>query len=182
MSFSDDEIATPANTTAPVETFIPADDDDMKTIARLVKAAKIALLTTETADGHLHSRPLATQEVEFDGDLWFFTQDPSSKTDDIRVHDQVNAAFESGKGYLSVAGRATVVHDRAKVDELWTPTVEAWFPNGKDDPTVALIKVEAESAEYWASNEPGVVTAFKIAKAVVTHTQPDVGDNKAVDL
>ena len=180
--FSDDEIATPANTTVPVGTFTPASDDDMKTIAGLVKSAKIGLLTTVTADGHLHSRPLAAQDVDFDGDLWFFTQDPSTKVDDIRAHDQVNAAFESGKGYLSIAGRATVVHDRAKVNELWTPAVEAWFPEGKDDPTVALIRVDAESAEYWATNEPGVVTAFKIAKAVVTHTQPDVGDNKAVDL
>ena len=182
MTFSDDDIATPANRTVPVDTFIPADDDDMKTIARLVKSAKIALLTTITSTGHLHSRPLATQETDFDGDLWFFTQDPSSKVDDIRAHNQVNAAFESGKGYLSIAGTATIVHDRAKVDELWTPAVEAWFPDGKDDPTVALIKVNAESAEYWATNEPGVVTMFKIAKAVVTHTQPDVGDNKSVDL
>ena len=182
MTFSDDEIATPARTTAPTGTFVPADDDDMKTIARLVKSAKIALLTTITADGHLHSRPLATQEIDFDGDLWFFTQDPSSKVDDISAHSQVNAAFESGKGYLSVAGTATIVHDRAKVDELWTPAVEAWVPEGKDDPTVALIRVIAESAEYWATNEPGVVTMFKIAKAVVTHTEPDVGDNKSVDL
>jgi general stress protein 26 len=182
MTFSDDEIATPATTTAPAGTFIPADDDDMKTIAALVKSAKIALVTTVTADGHLHSRPLAAQEIEFDGDLWFFTQDPSSKVDEIRANNQVNAAFESGKGYLSVAGSASVVHDRAKVDELWTPAVEAWFPEGKDDPTVALIKISAESAEYWASNEPGVVTAFKIAKAIVTHTQPDIGENKSVDL
>src|SRR5690606_4981530 len=141
MTFSDDEIATPATTTAQTDTFIPADDDDMKTIAALVKSAKIALLTTITTDGHLHSRPLATQEVDFDGDLWFFTQDPSSKVDDIHANPQVNAAFESGKGYLSVAGTASIVHDRAKVDELWTPSVEAWFPDGKDDPTVALIKI-----------------------------------------
>lgn len=182
MTFSDDEIATPATRTVPTDVYIPADDDDMKTIARLVKSAKIGLLTTVTADGHLHSRPLAAQEIEFDGDLWFFTQDPSSKVDDIRGHEQVNAAFESGKGYLSVAGKASIVRDRAKIDELWTPAVEAWFPEGKDDPTVALIKVSAESAEYWATNEPGVVTMFKIAKAVVTHTTPDVGENKSVDL
>ncbi|MET0480047.1 MAG: pyridoxamine 5'-phosphate oxidase family protein [Mycetocola sp.] len=182
MTFSDDEIATPAQTTVPTGTFIPADDADMSTIAALIKAAKIALVTTVTADGHLHSRPLAVQETEFDGYLWFFTQDPSSKVDDIRAHDQVNAAFESGKGFLSIAGRATVVHDQAKVDELWSPSVEAWFPDGKDDSTVALIRVDAESAEYWASTEPGVVTAFKIAKAVVTRTQPDVGENKSVDL
>ncbi|WP_234031233.1 pyridoxamine 5'-phosphate oxidase family protein [Mycetocola zhujimingii] len=162
--------------------FHAAEDDDMVTIARLVKASKIALLTTVTPSGQLHSRPLATQESDFDGDLWFFTQDPSSKVDDIRSNDQVNAAFESGKGYLSISGSATLVHDRDKINELWSPALEAWFPDGKDDPTVALIKVSAQSAEYWATNEPGVVTMFKIAKAVVTGSQPDIGDNKSVDL
>ena len=175
--------STDAETTDPSSAeFHAADDDDMVTIARLVKASKIALLTTITPSGQLHSRPLATQEADFDGDLWFFTQDPSSKVDDIRSNDQVNAAFESGKGYLSVSGSATIVHDRTKIDELWTPAASAWFPDGKDDPTVALIKVSAQSAEYWASDEPGVVSIFKIAKAALTGGQPDVGDNKSVDL
>ncbi|GGE96284.1 pyridoxamine 5'-phosphate oxidase family protein [Mycetocola zhadangensis] len=175
--------STDAETTNPASSeFHAADDDDMATIAKLVKASRIALLTTVTPSGQLHSRPLATQEIDFDGDLWFFTQDPSSKVDDIRSNDQVNAAFESGKGYLSISGSATLVHDRAKIDELWSPAVGAWFPDGKDDPTVALIKISAQSAEYWTSDEPGVVSVFKIAKAALTGGQPDVGDNKSVDL
>lgn len=175
--------STDAETTDPTSSeFHAADDDDMVTIARLVKASKIALVTTVTPSGQLHSRPLATQEADFDGDLWFFTQDPSSKVEDIRSNDQINAAFESGKGYLSISGSATLVHDRAKIDELWSPAVSAWFPEGKDDPTVALIKISAQSAEYWATNEPGVVSVFKIAKAALTGGQPDVGENKSVDL
>lgn len=159
-----------------------ASDSDMTTITGIVTSAKIALLTTVTKEGQLHSRPLAAQDVEFDGDLWFFTQDPSPKVDDIAQNPQVNAAFESGKGYLSVAGTAEVVHDHAAIDRYWSPAIEAWFPEGKDDPTVALIKVDARSAEFWSSTEPGVVTALKIARAVVTHRQPDVGDNRSVEL
>jgi general stress protein 26 len=157
-------------------------DDDIATIARLISSSKIALVTTQTAAGDLHSRPLAVQEAEFDGDLWFFTQHPSEKTDDIATNPKVNAAFESGKGYLSIAGTATVVRDPAKIDELWSKNVEAWFPDGKDDPTVALLKIEAESAEFWSIDEPQVVTLFKVAKAAVTGGQPDVGDNRSVDL
>jgi general stress protein 26 len=159
-----------------------ATEDDRALIARIVKAAKIGVLTTVSAEGRLHSRPLAAQDVEFDGDLWFFTQDPSPKVDDIAGNQQVNVSFESGKGYLSIAGAAEVVHDPAKVEEYWSPMVEAWFPEGKDDPTVALINVHADSAEYWATDEPGVVTAFKVAKARVTGGQPDVGENKTVEL
>lgn len=159
-----------------------ASDDELKTIAELVKGSKITLLTTRSEHGDLHSRPLATQEVEFSGELWFFTQDPSEKVSDILINPQVNAAFESGKGYLSIAGNAEIVHDRTKVDEYWSPAAEAWFPEGKDDPTVALIKVRPVSAEFWARDTPGVVAVFRIAKAAFTGGQPDVGDNRTVDL
>ncbi|MCS5734635.1 pyridoxamine 5'-phosphate oxidase family protein [Herbiconiux daphne] len=157
-------------------------EDDIATISKLISASKIALVTTQTADGELHSRPLAVQEAEFDGDLWFFTQHPSEKTDDIAVNPQVNAAFESGKGYLSVSGTATVERDQAKIDELWSKGVEAWFPEGREDPTVALLKLHAESAEYWSMDDPRAVTLFKIAKAAVTGGQPDVGENRTVEL
>ncbi|GAA2235750.1 pyridoxamine 5'-phosphate oxidase family protein [Herbiconiux moechotypicola] len=157
-------------------------DDDLSTIAKLISASKIALVTTRSAGGALHSRPLGVQEAEFDGELWFFTQHPSPKTDDIASDPHVNAAFESGKGYLSIAGTATVVQDAEKIDELWSTSAEAWFPEGRDDPSVALLRVTADSAEYWSTDEPGVVTLFKVAKAAVTGGQPDVGENRVVDL
>ena len=159
-----------------------ATDDDIATIGAIISSAKIALLTTQGEGGALHSRPLRVQEQEFDGTLWFFTQEPSEKTEEIAAHPQVNASFESGKGYLSVAGTASVVRDEAKIDELWSKAVEAWFPEGREDPTVALLKIDAESAEVWSVDEPRPVTLLKIAKAVVTGTQPDVGDNKTVEL
>jgi len=156
--------------------------EDQQKIVDIVKAADIALLTTQTSSGALHSRPLAAQDAEFDGDLWFFTQDPSPKVDDIAQHPQVNASFSSGKAYLSVAGTAEVVHDQTKIDQYWTPSVEAWFREGKDDAAVALIRVHAESAEFWATDKPMIVTAFTLAKARVTGERPDVGENKSVEL
>lgn len=156
--------------------------DDLATIAELISASTVALLTTQTASGALHSRPLATQKADFDGDLWFFTQDPSPKVADIHAHPQVNVSYDTGKGYLSLAGTAELVHDRDRVDELWSPTMDAWFPAGNDDPSVALLHVSAESAEFWASHEPGIVKVFKIAKAAVTHSQPDIGENRTVEL
>ncbi|MGA1836028.1 pyridoxamine 5'-phosphate oxidase family protein [Herbiconiux sp. 11R-BC] len=157
-------------------------DDDIQTIAKLISAAKVALVTSQTASGELHSRPLAVQEKEFDGVLWFFTPDPSEKTAEIAAHPKVNAAFESGKGYLSISGTASVVHDRATIDELWSAGVEAWFPEGKDDPSVALLRVDAESAEFWSTGQPRLVTALKIAAAAATGHQPDVGENRTTAL
>jgi general stress protein 26 len=157
-------------------------DDDLTRLAALVKDAKIALLTTVNNEGHLHSRPLGLQQDEFEGDLWFLTQDPSSKVDEIRGNPQVNVAFDSGKGWVSLAGTASIVHDEAKVDELWTPSASAWFPEGREDPTIALVHVEGISAEIWSTDDPKVVVLFKLTKAALTGGQPDIGENKAFGL
>lgn len=156
--------------------------DDIETIASIVKAAKVAFVTSRTADGELHSRPLAVQDDDFDGVLWFFTQDPSEKTEEARQHPQVNVAIESGKGFLSIAGTASVVRDEAKIDELWSTATEAWFPEGRDDPSVALLRVQADSAEFWAVDSPAPVRLLKYARAAVSGGQPDVGRNDTVEL
>lgn len=158
-----------------------ADREDLDRIAALVKAADTATLTTVNLDGQLVSRPLAIQEVPFEGDLWFFTQDPSEKTDEIAHNPQVNVALGSGKGFLSLAGTATVTHDAQLIDDLWTTSAEAWFPNGRDD-SVALICVTAETVEYWATDDPKPLVLLKVAKAAVTGGQPDIGENKTVEL
>ncbi|HEV7951635.1 MAG TPA: pyridoxamine 5'-phosphate oxidase family protein [Glaciihabitans sp.] len=156
--------------------------EDVKKLAELVKAAKIGLLTTSNSTGQLMSRPLAMQEIEFDGDLWFFTQHPSHKTDDIATNPEVNVAFDSGKGWVSISGKASIVRDPHKIDELWNTAASAWFPDGRTDPTIALIKVHGESAEFWSRDDPKVVALFKIARAAVTGDQPDIGENKAFRL
>jgi general stress protein 26 len=159
-----------------------ATHEDIDTIAKLADKAKVAILTTVDATGKLVSRPLALQDSPFDGTLWFFTQDPSPKVDDIHKNNNVNVAFESGKGWVSIAGTASVSKDQAKIDELWNTSAEAWFDGGRDDPSVALLRVDADSAEYWASDEPRVVSVFKIAKAAVSGGEPDVGENRTVTL
>ncbi|MCU1437143.1 MAG: ral stress protein [Naasia sp.] len=124
---------------------------------------EVAGLTTETEDGRLVSRPLAAIESEFDGTVWFFSPGDSEKVHQIRSHREVNVSSES-------------------IDELWTKEVEAWFEGGKDDPTVALLKGTAHSAQFWASTDPKPVVLPKVAEAVATGGTPEVGENHSVSL
>ncbi|MBG6217937.1 general stress protein 26 [Arthrobacter sp. CAN_A6] len=156
--------------------------DGMKEVHKILDNADIAILTTVSREGRLVSRPLALHGKDFDGDLWFFTEDPSPKADEIRANPQVNVSVSSGKGYLSIAGTATLTKDQAKIDELWGPSVSAWFENGRDDPTVALIRVDADTAEYWSMEAPRVVSAVKMVKGLVTGSKPDTGRNDVVEL
>jgi general stress protein 26 len=88
----------------------------------------------------------------------------------------------SADTWVAVAGRAEVVDDRAKARELWNAAVEAWFPDGPDDPNVVLLRVDGESAEYWDTPGGRVATALSLVKAKVTGTPYDGGENETVQL
>jgi general stress protein 26 len=156
--------------------------EEIEKVSKLIEGAKIALVTTVSEEGQLVSRPLAMQQREFDGTLWFFTQDPSPKTEQVAVNDQVNVALQVDDGWVSIAGTASVTKDPTMIDELWNRHAEAWFENGKDDPTVALLRVRADTAEYWTMTSSKVVSAVKYAKAIVTGEQPDIGENNTIQL
>jgi general stress protein 26 len=158
--------------------------EDFKKLQDMIEGIRIAMLTTVDDDGTLRSRPMATHDVEFDGDLWFFTQEHSPKVEEVQREHQVNVSYaDSGKQrFVSVSGRAVLVTDPAKIRELWTPMLKAWFPEGLDDPELALIKVSVEKAEYWEGPPSKVVQLVGFAKAMVTGKQYDPGENEKIDL
>jgi general stress protein 26 len=125
---------------------------------------------------------MATQEVEFDGDLWFFAARDSRKVQHLSSSPQVNVAVSSSSSWVSLTGQCVVVTDRAKKQELWNSVVEACFPDGPDDDGVVLLKVEAESAEYWDSPGGRLATALSFAKAKLTGERYSGGENETVDL
>jgi general stress protein 26 len=157
-------------------------DEQAAKVAAIVEASRIAVVTTVAPSGKLVSRPLAAQHRDFDGELWFFTQDPSHKTEQIAANDQVNVAFSSDHGWVSISGSASVTHDQGLIDTFWNSHAEAWFDGGRDDPAVALLRVQADSAEYWTVEDPKLVTAVKYAKARLTGQQPDLGENASLEL
>ena len=156
--------------------------DDMDTIRDILTSERTAIVTTRA--GHdLHSRPLAVQGAEeFDGTLWFFTNDPSPKTADIEEHPEVNVSVGGSKGYLSLAGTAVVSRDQAIIDKFWNPWAEAWFEGGRQDPSLALLEVTVDSVEFWDLDKPKLARALEVARAIVTKTPPDVGESKTVEL
>lgn len=153
-------------------------------LAELIKDVDIAMLTTTTPEGRLVSRPLATQDVEFDGDLWFATSAKSGKIAEIKANPNVNVAYaDPGKNiYVSVSGTASVVDDAAKLEELWSPAMKLFFPDGKDDADIRLVKVETRTAEYWEG--PGTAfgkALFFVTEAVTGEAAPR-SDNELLDL
>ncbi len=157
---------------------------NVKKLRSLIRNVKCAMLTTRDDEGRLVSRPMATQRAEFDGVLWFFTSNSTPKIADIRNSEQVNVSYSDPdrNRYVSVSGRAEIVRNRDKMEELWHPALKAWFPKGLDDPEIALLRVNVESAEYWDS--PGFLTAytFGLVKALATGRRPRAGRNRTLQF
>lgn len=159
-------------------------EEGRKKVAELIKDIQFAMLTTVARDGQLRNRPMTMQEQEFDGDLWFFVGASSPQVAEMRAEDQVNLSFAKpgDNAYVSISGTAQLVRDRDKMEELWKPVLKAWFPDGLDDPDLALLKVTTTQAEYWDTPNGKLVQAFGFAKALVTGERPDVGESEKVDL
>lgn len=157
------------------------DEEGIATVRDIMKDQRICMLTS-IHGGELVSRPMAVQEVEFDGDLWFFSQADGHKVGDVETQPRVNVSFAGSSAWLSVNGVASVVTDQAKKQALWNTAAAAWLDGGPDDPSIVLLRVAADTAEYWEG--PGrTATAIALVKSKVGgQGQPDVGENDTVQL
>lgn len=157
-------------------------DNELDIVQTILKSARTASVTTRTAEGALHSRPLGIVEDDFDGKLWFFTADPSAKTADVAAHPEVNVSVGDGKGWLSLSGTAKVSRDQARIDKYWNPWAAAYFEGGREDPSVALLEIDVDTIEYWDLDKPAVAQAFELVKGLVTRKAPDVGESGTISV
>jgi general stress protein 26 len=158
------------------------DADARQKVLDLIKDAKIAMLATRNPDGVMHARPMATQTAQFVGSLWFLTDSQSPKVSEIDADDEVLVTYsdESKQNYVSVSGHARVLRDQARIDELWSEAFRTWFPKGKDDPSIALIRVDVDTVQYWDSPSSTMLYAYGYLKALATGERPDAGEVKTV--
>jgi general stress protein 26 len=146
-----------------------------KTFREVLEHFDNAMLVTRSSDGFLRARPMAIARSDRDGDLWFFTSIESGKVDEILSDPRCAAVMQGMLRYLSLSGRAEIVRDRKKIDELWQRPYDAWFEGGKDDPNLVLLHFVAEDGEYWdSSGTKGLRYMFEVAKALVTGGPVDI--------
>jgi general stress protein 26 len=157
-------------------------DEHRRKTLKIISDNKIGMLTTVNPTGSMVSRPLAVQDVQQDGNLWFITHRDTSQVSHIATNPRVNVTFTSRSEWVSVAGTAVVVEDKEKTRELWNQVVDAWFPDGPDTPGVVLIKVESDSAEYWDSPGGTLATVISWAKSRITGSRMEAGESHTVEL
>jgi general stress protein 26 len=140
-------------------------------VKKLVKEIHICLFCTslQTDDGAT-ARPMAAQEVDDEGNLWFFSDKHSDKNKEIEKDSAVQLFFSdpSKSAYLVLNGEAEIIMDYAIVEELWSPLVKTWFKEGKDDPNISIVKVTSRSAYYWDTEGNKMINFFKMIASIAT--------------
>lgn len=163
----------------------PTREEALAKLAELVKDIRFAMLVTHDASlGSLRGRPMATVNDCTDGTLYFFTSKNEAKVHEAQDSPGVCAAYAdpAHNNYVSVSGRARLTTDRALMEKFYNPFVKTWFPEGLDDPEIALLAVDVEHAEYWDSPSATLVQLYGLAKVMLTGTPPEGGENEKIDL
>ncbi|MFZ6656421.1 pyridoxamine 5'-phosphate oxidase family protein [Undibacterium sp. TJN19] len=156
------------------------ENDQLEKIRDMIKDVKFGMLTTVDENRQLSSRPLTSQQVDASGNIWFFISDEATFLNAVRQNPEVNASFSNVDDslYVSISGRAQVLRNRQKAEELWNVMAKPWFPSGVDDPHLMLLKVQIHAAEYWDSGSSKMMQLFAMAKAAVTGEQPkNIGEH-----
>lgn len=165
-------------------------DKNLRDLYTLIDGIETAMFTTRRPDGHLVSRPMATQTQAEGTDLWFVTDVESHKLDELETDPHVNLAYfrDRTKEWVSVSGIGLVSQDRKAIRELYRPDWKVWFGDeggardgGPDDPRLALILVDVQSVTYLKQDKPRPVVLFELVKGFVTGKRPDLGEVRQVD-
>lgn len=154
-----------------------AQDEAIKKLKELVKNESVCHFCTNLSNAPVTTRPMSSQEVDDEGNIWFMSSKTSQKNADILNDNKVQLLFSNTGHYefLSVFGKASISTDRKKIKELWSPFAKAWFTKGSTDPDITLIKVVPENTYYWDTKSSKMVSLVKMLVATVTGNAPDDG-------
>lgn len=150
---------------------------ELTKLGALIEDINVAMLTTVGTGGNLECRPMAPQEMDSQGAIWFLTANHSTKTKHL---DHVNLSFAhpSHGTYVSLSGHATISVNREHIHRLWSVYAKPWFPDGPDSPNVVLFKFIPISAEYWDAPHSATIRLFAMAASIIAGKPVGVGEHE----
>ncbi len=145
--------------------------------------ARIVMLGLIGGEPH-HMQPMAAFGDKAADAIWFFTK---TDTDLVRQtgasHDAMVCIMAKDMEFQAcIHGVLIPDTERPKMDQFWSPFVSAWYPDGKDDPDLIMMRLDPSDARVWVSKRGPITYPLEIAKANATHKLPDVGGKQDVKL
>ncbi len=144
---------------------------------RHIATGEIAMVHTFVGREVGIARPMATAGVDADGTIWFLSKTHSPKNEQVQGDHvmQITYSIKSRSEYLVLDGRAEVTRDQAKIDELWSAIDKTWFPEGKQDPSISLLRFTPKIGHYWDTKHSKMVQMLGMAVGALTGKPADDG-------
>ena len=154
-----------------------ADEAAIEKIKEMVDDTKMCMFNSSLNLVPCNTRPMAIQQVEDDGTIWFFSDADSEKNKEIEDDNRVQLLLmnNSSSAYLSLYGTASIITDAEKSKELWNVFLKTWFNDGPEDPNLSLIKFTPQNGHYWDTKNSKIVSMFKIAMGAILGKELDAG-------
>jgi general stress protein 26 len=134
-----------------------------------------------SGDGH-HFQPMTGYVERETNQIWFFTYKDTDLAEAAVSGGHGSFIFQSRDLWACIDGTLTVDPDRARIEKYWNVHVAAWYPEGKDDPRLTMLRLDCTEAGVWIAEGGPVKYAFEVAKANVTKTTPDIGERRDINL
>ena len=153
--------------------------DQQQHLYELLKDFSAAMMITSVGQNSMRARPMAIAELEPGADAYFATSIDSRKIDEIERNPHVLLTFQGPTQFAAVRGTIEVVRDRTLIAKMWREAWRAWFPKGKDDRSLCLLRFAAENGEYWDNAGSNALKyAFEAAKAYATGKTPKTDETQ----
>ncbi len=145
--------------------------------------ARIVMLGLVGGEPH-HMQPMAAFGDKAGDAIWFFTKRDTDLVKDTGAsHDAMVCLMAKDTEFQAcIHGVLVPDHDAEKIDRFWSPFVSAWYPDGKTDPDLTLMKLDPKDARVWVASRGPLTYPLQIAKANATHTLPDIGGKADVTM
>lgn len=158
--------------------------EHFRELTKRTKHLKNGMLTTLSASGRIHSAPMRTFAIEDDYLIWMFASKDSESVKNIILNGDcmLNYADQETFLYVSINAHGEISTSTAEIDRLWKDKYTSWFPYGKTDPNLCMIKLSPERAEYWDNPDNGISQIFSIVKNVLKGEAPTEGENKVLNF
>ena len=142
-----------------------ADDAAIETkFWKALKSDMTVMLGLDGArDGHTQPMTAMTEQDE-GGPIYFFATKDNTLVAALTQSHRALCSFVS-KGhdlFATVHGDVEVETSEATIDRLWNPHVAAWYEGGRNDPKLAVLRLDTERAQIWL-NGSSIGAAIKRA-------------------
>ena len=145
--------------------------DAVGRIREMVDKAETCFFCTAVSHGSSGAtRPMAVQDVDNNGTLWFLSASDSFKNSELKTNPAVRLFFQVSEhaGFLTLTGTARISRDRKKIKELWKPILKTWFTEGEDDPRITAIAVAPSGGYYWDNKHGKAIAGIKMLIGAAT--------------